>query len=528
MNLGDISAVYPLLAITITAMVVLLVDLVLPRDKKIIAVLLSLAGLIVTGYYVSGLWGLGMTAFNGSITGDDFSVLFQMILVFVAFLAILLSEKYVQTKGINHGEYYALLLFSTSGAMLMASSTELITIFIGLEVLSIALYILSGFARTEARSEESAMKYFLLGAFSSAFLLYGIALIYGATGTTRLDFIGTPAFGAVHSTVAALSSPYATAGVALLIVGLGFKAAIVPFHSWTPDVYEGAPTSVTAFMSAGAKAGAFAAFIRVVAAFLQVSHVFHDVLWVLAALTMVVGNVVAVQQTNIKRMLAYSSIAHAGYILVGLLAENTPGRTAVLFYILAYTFMNLGAFGVIILLARRGQELNNISDLKGLWRQQPALAVVMAIFMLSLGGIPPTIGFFGKLYLFLAAIQAGQNGLAYLGLLASVVGVFYYLRVIVSMFFEPAQREFPSDVWRFAPFATAAVVVCAFCSILFGILPSGLYEIADVGGSSILVLPQSVPHGPVPTAGPAQAHIWTPAPASTAPVAVVRVVTSGP
>ena len=257
-----------------------------------------------------------MTGFNGTVTADDFALAFQFILLVVVFLSVLLSERYIQLKGINYGEYYALLLFSTSGAMLMATSRELITIFIGLEVLSIALYILSGFARTEARSEESAMKYFLLGAFSSGFFLYGIALIYGGTGTTRLDTLAT-------LTATTLNSAYAIAGFGLLIVGLGFKAAIVPFHAWTPDVYEGAPTSVTAFMSAGAKCGAFAALVRVAIVLLPLSAVFQDIFWMLALLTMVVGNVVAIVQTNIKRMLAYSSIAHAGYILVGLLAGSS-------------------------------------------------------------------------------------------------------------------------------------------------------------------------------------------------------------
>lgn len=478
MNAIDFDTIWPIVAINIFAMIVLLTDLWLPRERKGFLVLVSLLGLLVTAGLIVNDWGWQYTAFGGAISDDNFSLLFQMILVVVAALSILLSEKYIQVKGIQHGEYYALLLFSTSGAMLMAASRELITTFVGLEVLSIALYVLSGFARTEARSEESAMKYFLLGAFSSGFFLYGIALIYGGLQTTRLDEIA-----ALSPTL--LSSPYAVAGIALLIVGLGFKAAIVPFHSWTPDVYEGAPTSVTAFMSAGAKAGAFAAFIRIATAFVPVSFAFHTVVWVLAALTMIVGNVIAVQQTNIKRMLAYSSIAHAGYILVGLLAQNPEGRSAVLFYVLAYTFMNLGAFGVLILLARRGQELNNIEDLKGLGRVSPAVGAIMTVFMLSLGGIPPTIGFFGKWFLFIAAVHAGLNGLAYLGLLASVVGVFYYLRVIWSMYFEASIREFPSNVWTFSYGAPVALVVCAVASVVFGVVPNVLWPTCASGGYSL-------------------------------------------
>ena len=506
----DWMTISPLIVISILAMAVLLVDLWLPRDRKGPLVGISIFGLIVTAGFAIVQWDKGNSAFGGSVVADNFSILFQVILVIVAALSILLSEKYVQIKNINYGEYYALLLFSTSGAMLMAASRELITIFVGLEVLSIALYVLSGFARTEPRSEESAMKYFLLGAFSSGFFLYGIALIYGALQTTRLDEIAS----LPH---AALSSTYAVAGIAMLIVGLGFKAAIVPFHSWTPDVYEGAPTSVTAFMSAGAKAGAFAAFIRIGVAFLPVSFAFHNVLWGLAALTMIVGNVLAVQQTNVKRMLAYSSIAHAGYILVGLLAQNPEGRSAIVFYVLAYTFMNLGAFGILILLARRGQELNSIDDLKGLGRVNPAAGAVMTIFMLSLGGIPPTIGFFGKWFLFMAAIHAGQNGLAYLGLLASVVGVFYYLRVIWSMYFEQPTREFPTNLWNFSVGTPIVLVICAVASIVFGVAPNWLWNQCASGGQSL-----TSPAGVVATtpSAPSTASASTDAPSTSPAVSV--------
>ncbi len=477
---SNFLTIAPLLTVIITGMVVLLADLWLPRDRKSPLVVLSYIGILIAAYFCGFvLWTRGLTGFNGTIVADDFALLFQFILLVVAALSIALSERYIQLKGINYGEYYALLLFSTSGAMLMSASRELITIFVGLEILSIALYILSGFARTEAKSEESAMKYFLLGSFSSAFFLYGIALVYGGTGTTRLDVLA-------HMPVAALATKYTVAGIALLIVGLGFKAAIVPFHSWTPDVYEGAPTSVTAFMSAGAKAGAFAAFIRVTIALLPLSVVFHSVLWVLAILTMIVGNVLAVVQTNIKRMLAYSSIAHAGYILVGLLSQNADGHAGVLFYVMAYTFMNLGAFGVLILLARRGDELNTIEDLQGLASRQPGAAALMALFMLSLGGIPPTAGFMGKFYLFLAAVHAHQYALAIIGLVASVIGVFYYLRVIASMYFMPAKRDFPTgSPFRFAPGADVALIVCAVMTLWLGIYSSGLITIARTGADSL-------------------------------------------
>lgn len=501
----DLLVISPMLSVMLLGMIVLMVDLALPRDRKSLLVGISVTGLILVALLCcpwSPIWdphtGIysALSAFGGTLVADNFALVFQFILAIVALLSILLSEKYIQQKGINYGEYYALILFSTSGAMLMAASRELITIFIGLEILSIALYILCGFARTEARSEEAAMKYFLLGSFSSGFFLYGIALVYGGTaytdgagiahaGTTRLDLLGS-------LPLTALASPYTIAGFALLIVGLAFKAAIVPFHSWTPDVYEGAPTSVTAFMSAGAKAGAFAALIRVAAALLPLSHAYPHiyggfvvVFWVLAILTMLVGNIMAVVQSNIKRMLAYSSIAHAGYILVGLLAQNPEGRAAVLFYVLAYTFMNLGAFGVLILLARRGEEPVTMDDLQGLGQRQPLAAGLMALFLLSLAGLPPTVGFIGKFFLFLAAIHAHLYALAAIGLVISVIGVFYYLRVIVRMFFLSEQRAYPADVWRFSPGAGIVLAVAAFFTLFLGIWSAGLLGFATQGAASL-------------------------------------------
>jgi NADH-quinone oxidoreductase subunit N len=444
----------PFLVLAITGMAVLMVDLFLPRDRKAPVVFLSLLGVFGSAIVALSDWGHNYSGFNGTVVADQFALLFQIVLLIVTGLGILLSEKYVQQKGINHGEYYALLLFSASGGMLMASSRELLLTFVGLEILSIALYILSGFARTEERSEEAAIKYFLLGAFSSGFFLYGIALVYGGTGTTLLSQMSPEK----------LSSGYSVAGVALLLVGLAFKAAIVPFHSWTPDVYQGAPTSVTAFMSAGAKVGAFSALIRVLTVFLPVSVVWHDVIWVLAAATMIVGNVVAVLQTDVKRMLAYSSIAHAGYILVGVLAGNADGQSAVLFYMLVYTFMNLGAFGILILLSKTGRDYNSVRDLQGLAQTHPWAAIAMSIFMFSLAGIPPAAGFIGKLLLFRAAIEAHLYGLTILGLLASVVGVFYYLMIVVRIFMAPATREI--GPLSKAPLANFAVVLCASVTIL--------------------------------------------------------------
>jgi len=519
--LSNLTSVAPMLIVILFAMIVLMVDLVLPKDRKSPLVGISIIGLLFAAGVAAYLWGKGVTGFGGTVVADDFSLMFQLILIVVAALSILLSERYIQEKGINFGEYYALLLFSTSGAMLMATSQELITIFVGLEVLSIALYILSGFARTEPRSEESAMKYFLLGSFSSAFFLYGIALIYGGTGVMNAAYApdGVPAALAAYQHVGttrldllvntqvtnpdAFSSPIVIAGFAMLLIGLGFKAALVPFHSWTPDVYEGAPTSVTAFMSAGAKAGAFAVLVRVAASFLQVNEYFETALVVLAVLTMFVGNAVAVLQTNIKRMLAYSSIAHAGYILVGLLAQNEEGHAGILFYVLAYTFMNLGAFGILILLSRRGDEIVRIEDLRGLAKKNPGIAALMALFMLSLGGIPPTAGFMGKVFLFLGAVHANLIGLAVFGVLASVIGAFYYLRVIWSMFFDEPSREYPANWRSFSPLATVAVAICAIATLVFGIMPSGLYDATVVGAKSLPQTQSAV--APQPAAAPVAA-----------------------
>ncbi|HEY3331599.1 MAG TPA: NADH-quinone oxidoreductase subunit N [Capsulimonadaceae bacterium] len=484
----DFLSIAPVLVIALTGIIVLLVDLFLKPDRKGPLVGLSLLGVIGASFLTGHLWPLNASGFGDTVSGDRFSLLFQYILLIVAGLGVLLSDKYIQQKNINYGEYYALLLFSTSGAMLMASAKELILIFIGLEILSIALYVLAGFARTETKSEEAAIKYLLLGAFSSAFFLYGIALIYGGTGlltsvtgtalpTTQLDKIAgvvmTHGFNA-----------YIIAGLALLLVGLFFKAAIAPFHVWSPDVYQGAPTSVTAFMSAAAKAGAFAVLIRVAETFLQIDlhnpsitpqvlaqlgiahQALNAVLWGFAAITMIVGNVVALWQTDIKRLLAYSSVAHAGYLLVGVLANNEAGRAAVLFYLLVYTFMNLGAFGIVMLISKAGEERTAINDFRGLGYKHPFAAVLMSIFMFSLAGIPPAAGFFGKLYLFTAAVQSGNSGLAILGLLASVVGVYYYLMVVVKMWMQPEDKPVETLSWSSGN-GVAIVLSAAVTLLLF-------------------------------------------------------------
>lgn len=442
-----------------------------------------------------------MLASGGGMINDSLGAIFNIVLALSVFLSILMSDRYLAERRLPAGEFYALMLFSASGGMVMAQAFDLINIFVGLEVLSVALYILAGFTRRDMRSEEAAVKYFLLGAFTSAFLLFGSALIYGAVGITmkanNLSWeTHTPSFTNLHVITSALSmtkdmalplaaNPLFVTGAILVIVGLCFKASIVPFHSYAPDVYEGSPVPVTAFMSAAAKAGAFAAFLRFYLVLLdgaQNQGPYRTLLWGLAAATILVGNVLAVRQTAIKRMLAYSSIAHAGYLLVGLLAMAPANGTAlrnstwqiasasVGYYLLVYTFMNIGAFAILAWLGRKdGREYTNVSDLAGLAKRQPLAAGMMAVFLLSLAGIPPAAGFFGKLYLFLSALNAGYTGLAAFGLVASVIGAVYYLNVIVSMFFREGDNSFSSV--KAGGGAWWVAVIAAIATLVLGLIP---------------------------------------------------------
>jgi NADH-quinone oxidoreductase subunit N len=360
----------------------------------------------------------------------------------------------------------------------MASGADLLTIFLGLEIMSISLYVLAGYKRDNMRSNEASLKYFLLGAFATGFLLYGIAMLYGATGTTNIKGIAE-----FLSNNPALSNPMIVAGSSLLIVGLGFKVACVPFHKWAPDVYEGAPTPVTAFMSAGPKAAALAAFMRIFLVSLpEIEPKWSIILWVLAVLTMTVGNLVAIAQTNIKRMLAYSSIAHAGYALIAIIVGGSSGTSSLLFYMLAYSFMNLGAFAVIIVLGKKGEENSNIEDLSGLGYKHPLLAVTMCIFMFSLAGIPPLVGFMGKFYIFSAAIKSGFLVLTIIGVVNSVISVYYYLRVTVVMYMKKPIREFAP--LSLSPFILLALLITIFGTIFLGIFPSKIIAFAQ--NSSIL------------------------------------------
>jgi NADH-quinone oxidoreductase subunit N len=385
--------------------------------------------------------------------------------------------------GIERGEYYTLLLFSISGMMLMAQAADLITVFLALELLSLPLYVLSAFARPKADSEESGLKYFLLGAFSSGFVLYGIALVYGATGSTALSVISKAALGGkVAPAFSPATSGLLVVGAALILVGLGFKIAAVPFHMWTPDVYQGAPTAVTAFMAAGAKIAGFAALLRVFAtAFPYLSADITPVLWAISALTMIVGNLIAISQTDIKRMLAYSSIAHAGYILMAFVPYGNSDPEVVkvsiaagLFYLVAYALTNFGAWGVVIALEQKEGRGLAISDYAGLGRKYPALAAAMTVFMLSLTGFPPTLGLVGTFYLFRAVLSGGYVGLALIGVVTSLVSAYYYLRVVVTMYMQEGEPQTEREFWLGLATAGTALV-----TVIASLVPQGLFAWAS-------------------------------------------------
>lgn len=464
---SDWVALAPVLVLFGVAMIVLLVDALFPRLRVTIP---WLAMLGAAGGLIAEIvrWQAGpkgaVLGFYSMLVDDRFGVLMNSVILIGAIITILLSVSYIRREELEHGEYYSLILLASGGMMLMASSADLIMIFLSLEIFSIALYILSAFARTRAKSEEAGMKYLLLGAFSSAFLLYGIALTYGATGTTNM-----PRIAATLAGTGIASNSLLLVGVGLLLVGLGFKVSAVPFQVWTPDVYEGAPTSVTAFMSVGTKVAAFAAIARVfIQAMGSIRPEWMPAVWVLAALTMIGGNLVAVAQSNIKRMLAYSSIAHAGYILIAVAAANSAGIASIPYYLFAYAFMNMGAWAVAIIVAGKGETRLDLPYYAGLFWRNPGLAVAMGLFMFGLAGIPPTGGFTAKFYVFLAALDRNLTGLVIIGVLTTVVSVYYYLRITVLMFMNRPDGDLP-------PVAVPATVVVALVITALGTLVLGVY-----------------------------------------------------
>ncbi|MCX7607887.1 MAG: NADH-quinone oxidoreductase subunit N [Anaerolineales bacterium] len=477
MTSSDLISILPLLVLVTWACVLLLVDLWLKR--KGFTAFLAALGLALTSGLALAQAGEETTAFGGMVALDGFASFLNVLFPLSGLLGIAVAYGYLKRMNLERGEYYSLLLFSTVGMMLMAQATDLIVVFLALELLSLPLYVLAAFARTRLDSEEAGLKYFLLGAFASGFVVYGITLIYGATGTTSLAGIVAALAGGALGT----SRLLLTIGAALFLVGFGFKVAAVPFHMWTPDVYHGAPTPVTAFMAVGAKAAGFAALLRVfVTAFPALDADLTPVLWALAALTMFVGNVVAIAQTNIKRMLAYSSIAHAGYILMAFVAFGNPATRAdavasALFYLVAYALTSYGAWAAVIALEKQDGQGLEISDFAGLGRRRPALAAAMTVFMLSLTGMPPTLGLVGKFYLFRTVIEAGQVWLAVIGVLTSLISAYYYLRVVVVMYMREGAPETTREPWL-----DFTWVVSAVATVILSFLPMALFAWASGAG----------------------------------------------
>ncbi len=475
MTPDDLTTTFPLIFLTLWACALLLIDLSIPRTRKGITALLAAVGLGLTLIFtLIGQIGQETTGFNGMVVIDGFSVFVNALLLGSGLLGVALAYGYVRRMGLERGEYYTLLLFSVTGMMLMAQAADLIVVFLALELLSIPLYVLAAFARPKIESEEAGLKYFLLGAFATGFVVYGTALVFGATESTNLiAIVGKASDGTSNLLLLSI-------GAALILVGLGFKVAVVPFHMWTPDVYQGAPSAVTAFMSSGAKIAGFAALLRVFAtAFPSIAADMTDVFWAVSALTMILGNVIAISQTNIKRLLAYSSIAHAGYILMAFVPYgNADVRAdsvaAGLFYLVAYAITNFGAWAVVIALekeAGRGLELN---DYAGLARKHPIHAAAMAIFMLSLIGLPPTIGLIGKLYLFRAVIAGGFTGLAIIGVLTSLVSAYYYLRVVVIMYMHDGEPETEREA-----FLDLTTIATAVATVVISFVPQFLFAWAS-------------------------------------------------
>jgi len=473
----NLQAIMPSLVLCGFALALLMLCAFMPRGKTTLISWLSVVALVITAMVTVAGWNDPQAGFAESVLLDNFATFFSMIFIVAAGLTILMSDDYLKREGYPVSEYYPLILFTTAGAMWMASGTDLLTIFLGLEVLSIALYVLAGYFRSQTRSNEAGLKYFFLGAFSTGFLLYGVALLYGVTGTTKIA--GIAAYVNQHPDTT-MNTMFIAGGL-LLLVGFLFKVAAAPFHMWTPDVYQGAPTPITAFMSAGPKAAAFAALMRAAVVSLEgLQFELTSLFWILAVLTMIVGNFIALSQTDLKRMLAYSSIAHAGYALVGLTAWNEVGLSAILFYMLVYTFMNMGAFAVLVLIGKKGENNLTLAGVAGLGYKRPLLGIALCIFLFSLMGLPPTAGFTGKFYLFAGALKAGYVWLAILGVLNSAVSLYYYLRVMVQMYFKDAEEDF---AWVSINVPTVISIAISLVGVLYlGVLPGNLMQLAKMAG----------------------------------------------
>jgi len=475
---ASLNAIVPMACVTAAGIAAMVAESFRDPGERMPIAGLGVVGLLGAAFATVLLWNHNASSF-GVVAADNFGLFVTGTLVLIGLLSLAISGPTVERERLPGGEYYALMLFATAGMMLMATATDLLVIFLALEVMSLSVYVLTGIRRDNAASTEAAFKYFLLGAFASAFFLYGIAFTYGLTGSTRLDRIGS-----LMAAQAMTPTPMTYLALGLLIVGFAFKVAAVPFHMWTPDAYEGAPPAVTAFMSTGVKAAAFAAFVRVfLSAFEPLHPHWGGVVGVLAAATMIVGALAGVTQSSVKRMLAYSSIGHGGYLLLAVVSHNDYGKGAVLFYLLTYAITNIGAFGVIALLDNADRPNDQVRDYAGLWNRHPGLAALMTIFLLSLGGFPPMAGFIAKWYVFSAAVRGGYPELAIIGVLTSVISVFFYLRIVVMMYMTPSDT--PAQFPAVPKIAGAALVVAAILIFYLGILPTRLLDLAAASISTV-------------------------------------------
>jgi NADH-quinone oxidoreductase subunit N len=473
--LADLGQIAPIASLTGFLLFAIVTDLALPKTRRGDAVaMVAATGFVYSLATAVYRWNYADNgpAYNNFATGDKFALFFEILFAVLGILTVAVSHQYLKRRGMLEGEFHILIIAAVIGMMVVASATSLVTVFLGLELLSIALYIACGFARGETRSQEAAAKYLLVGGFASAFVVYGMALIYGGAGTTVIPEIAT------RLEASASGNPLILLGIVLMGVGFAFKVSAAPFHMWTPDVYQGAPIAVTAFMSVGTKAAAFAMIVRVFAGGLpHLAPEWQALLAFVAATSMIVGNLMAITQSSLKRLLAYSGIAQAGYVLIGVVAGGQDGLAAVLFYLFVYMFMNFGAFAVVTLLAGPDGDRDRLSDLNGLYRRSPLMAILMTVFMLSLAGFPPFAGFFGKLFLFTAGVSAGYTWLVVLAVLMSVVSVYYYVRVLIPVWSTSTR----TDKLESTVSSRLAIALSGAASLALGLYPTTLLLAGQLG-----------------------------------------------
>lgn len=475
--MNSFSALLPLLILVAGALLSLLLEVFIKRENKDHIAYLSLAALFCCIALCVVFWNDSLAYFDGYLNLDNMAIFFSVILAIATLLVILLSMKYIVLQNLNVGEFYPLLLLALSGMVIMVSSQNLLVIFLGLEVLSMSSYTLAGLKREDLKSSEAAVKYFLLGSFASAFFVFGLAFLYGATSTTDINLI------VAYFQTSSSQGLTALFGLGLIVIGFGFKIAVVPFHMWTPDVYQGAPTPITAFFSVGPKVVGFAVLLRVFYPYWRVAvntQIVFTILWILSVLTMVVGNLIALRQTNIKRILAYSSIAHAGYLMVAILAGDSSG---LLFYMTVYLFMNIGAFAAVIALGKKDEEHLELDDYAGIGFKYPWIGATLTVFLLSLAGFPPTGGFLAKFYVFSAAVRQGLVSLVIIAVLASLVSVFYYLRIVIFMYMKVPRRDV--EIYLNNPALFLVLFLCLYGVLQLGIFPGNVLVLINQALSSL-------------------------------------------